>query len=96
MGWRGLIMYALLYFAIASSALAVVRMRHQGRQFQAGLQEAHQRAHDLAAEARQLELERATLAAPARIEQIARKELRMRQADPVVVSAPLPPSEVAP
>lgn len=86
-------MYALLYFAIATSALAVVRMRHQARQFQAGLQEAHQRAQDLAAEARQLELERATLAAPARIEQIARQKLNMRRVDALVMPAPLPARE---
>ncbi len=87
MGGRGLIVYALLYLAVAASALAVVRMRHQARQVQAGLQEAHQHSQDLAAEARQLELEHATLAAPARIERLAREQLQMRAPDDVVVPA---------
>lgn len=79
-------MYLFLYLAVAISALAVVRMRHQARQVQVGLQDAHQRAQALAAEARQLELERATLAAPARIESIAREKLGMQR--PVRVLVP--------
>lgn len=80
-------MYALLYLAVALSALAVVRMRHQARQVQAGLQEAHQHSQALAAEARQLELERATLAAPARIESLARESLGMQRPTRIVVPA---------
>lgn len=78
-------MYLLLYLAVAISALGVVRMRHKARQVQTGLQEAHLRSQDLAAEARQLELEHATLAAPARIERLAREKLHMRSPDDVVV-----------
>lgn len=81
-------MYLVLYLTIAASALAVVRMRHQARAVQADLQEAQQRAQDLAAEARQLELEAATLAAPARIERIARDKLGMRRPEAVVVPTP--------
>ncbi len=84
-------MYLVLYLAVAASALAVVRMRHQSRQVQAGLQEAHQYSQDLAAEARQLELEHATLAAPARIERLAREKLRMRAPDDVVVPSGVNP-----
>ncbi len=78
-------MYLTLYLAVAVSALGVVRMRHAARQVQAGLQEAHQLSQDLAAEARQLELEHATLAAPARIERLAREKLQMRSPADVVV-----------
>ncbi|MGB1557207.1 MAG: cell division protein FtsL [Oceanococcaceae bacterium] len=83
-------MFTLLYVAIALSALAVVRMRHDLRQAQAALQEEQQRAQDLAAEARQLELERATLAAPARIESMARRQLGMHQPTEVRVLPPVP------
>lgn len=89
-------MYVLLYLAVAASALAVVRMRHQARQVQAGLQEAHQRSQDLAAEARQLELEHATLAAPARIERLARRKLKMRAPVEIVVPSTEPRAEPQP
>ncbi len=80
-------MYLILYLAVAVTALGVVRMRHKDRQVQAGLQEAHLLSQDLAAEARQLELEHATLAAPARIERLAREKLQMRTPADVVVPA---------
>lgn len=69
----------LVYAAVALSALAVVRMRHEARSAQAALQEAQSTARDLSAEARQLELERAALAAPAVIEARAREQLNMRR-----------------
>ncbi len=81
-------MFLALYLAVALSALAVVRMRHEARQAQSRLTEAQQRAQDLAAEARQIELERATLAAPARIEALARKQLQMRTPPQVTVLPP--------
>lgn len=82
----------LVYAAVALSALAVVQMRHEARAAQAALQEAQSSARDLSAEARQLELERAALAAPAVIEARAREQLNMRrpQLDQVVPLEPRP------
>lgn len=82
----------LVYIAVALSALAVVRMRHEARAAQSALQEAQSTARDLSAEARQLELERAALAAPAVIEARAREQLNMRrpQLDQVVPLEPAP------
>ena len=68
----------LLLVILVACALSLVTSRHQSRKLFVDLEHerAHARAYDI--EYGQLQLEQSTWAMPARVEKIARNELRMR------------------
>lgn len=66
-----------LLLAVIVSALAVVATKHENRDRVATLDEMRRERERLEAEWAQLQLEEATLGHPARIERLAREQLRM-------------------
>ena len=72
-----LLLGALLAAAIVASAVAMVDARHQSRQVFIELQALNRDRDELNIEWRQLQIERSTWAAHARVEQIAREKLSM-------------------
>lgn len=63
--------------AVVGSAVAAVDARHQARQLFIELQALHRDRDELNVEWRQLQIERSTWAAHARVEQLAREKLDM-------------------
>jgi len=76
-GARQLLPAAVLAAVVTGSALAVVDARHEARQLFIALQELNRDRDELNIEWRQLQIERSTWAAHARVEQLAREELSM-------------------
>ncbi|MFU8896814.1 MAG: cell division protein FtsL [Gammaproteobacteria bacterium] len=74
---RLLLLAAALAVAVAGSAVAAVDARHQARQLFIELQRLNRDRDELNVEWRQLQIERSTWAAHARVEQIARDKLSM-------------------
>jgi cell division protein FtsL len=68
---------AALAIAIVASAIAAVDARHQARQLFIELQGLNRDRDELNIEWRQLQIERSTWAAHARVEQLARDKLSM-------------------
>jgi cell division protein FtsL len=66
-----------LLVALVGSAIAVVDARHQSRQLFIELQALNRARDELNIEWRQLQIERSTWAAHARVEQLAREKLKM-------------------
>ncbi|HKK02628.1 MAG TPA: cell division protein FtsL [Gammaproteobacteria bacterium] len=76
-GGRQVLLAAVLAAALTGSALAVVDARHEARQLFIELQALNRDRDELNIEWRQLQIERSTWAAHARVEQLARDELSM-------------------
>lgn len=73
-----------IIFAVAlmASAISLVTARHQSRQLFVAVERLEDRSRELDIEWRRLQLERAELARNARIDHIARSDLRMVTATP--------------
>jgi cell division protein FtsL len=74
---RNLLAGAALVAAVVGSAVAAVDARHQARQLFIELQGLNRDRDELNIEWRQLQIERSTWAAHARVEQLARDKLSM-------------------
>ena len=74
---RNLLAGAALVAAVVGSAVAAVDARHQARQLFIELQGLNRDRDELNIEWRQLQIERSTWAAHARVEQLARDKLAM-------------------
>jgi cell division protein FtsL len=74
---RAWLAVAVLAAVIAASAIAAVDARHQARQLFIELQGLNRDRDELNIEWRQLQIERSTWAAHARVEQLAREKLSM-------------------
>lgn len=72
-----LLLGAALTAGIVGSAVAAVDARHQARQLFIELQALNRARDELNIEWRQLQIERSTWAAHARVEQLAREKLQM-------------------
>lgn len=68
----------LLLLAVVVCALSVVTSQHKARKLYVELQQEKEYAQQLDSEWRQLQLEQSTWAAPARVEQIAVRQLQMQ------------------
>ena len=68
----------LLLFALIACALSLVTSRHQARQVFVELERAQAEARGYETEYGQLQLEQSTWGMPARVEKIAREQLRMQ------------------
>jgi cell division protein FtsL len=74
---RSFLLGTALVMALVGSAVAAVDARHQARQLFIGLQALNRDRDELNIEWRQLQIERSTWAAHARVEQLARDKLNM-------------------
>ena len=81
---------AALAVAAVGSAIAAVDARHQARQLFIELQALNMARDELNVEWRQLQIERSTWAAHARVEQLARDKLSMRVPDPARIEVVTP------
>lgn len=68
----------LLMLVVVMCALSVVTSQHQARKLFIALQQEKEHAHQMEIEWGQLQLEQSTLAAPARVEKIATRQLLMQ------------------
>ena len=68
----------LLLFALIACALSLVTSRHQARRVFVELERAQAEARGYETEYGQLQLEQSTWGMPARVEKIAREQLRMQ------------------
>ena len=68
----------LLLFALIACALSLVTSRHQARRVYVELERAQAEARGYETEYGQLQLEQSTWGMPARVEKIARAQLRMQ------------------
>lgn len=75
--WRAVLTGAALAAAVVGSAVAAVDARHEARQLFIALQAINRDRDELNIEWRQLQIERSTWAAHARVEQLAREKLDM-------------------
>jgi cell division protein FtsL len=81
-GARYLLLGTALAVALVGSAVAAVDARHQARQLFIELQGLNRDRDELNIEWRQLQIERSTWAAHARVEQLAREKLEMSVPEP--------------
>lgn len=79
-----------LAVAVVGSAVAAVDARHQARQLFIELQVLNMARDELNVEWRQLQIERSTWAAHARVEQLARDKLSMSVPDPASIEVVRP------
>jgi len=86
-GARPLLLLAALAVAVVGSAVAAVHARHEARQLFIELQGLNRVRDELNVEWRQLQIERSTWAAHARVEQLAREKLSMGVPPPGAIQA---------
>ena len=89
-GARLLLLLAALAAAVAGSAVAAVHARHEARQLFIELQGLNRTRDELNIEWRQLQIERSTWAAHARVEQLARDKLSMGVPQPGAIEVVKP------
>jgi cell division protein FtsL len=89
-GGRLLLLLAALAAAVAGSAVAAVHARHEARQLFIELQGLNRTRDELNIEWRQLQIERSTWAAHARVEQLARDKLSMGVPQPGAIEVVKP------
>lgn len=92
---RNSFLNGLLLLVVVMCALSVVTSQHQARKLFIALQQEKEHAHLMEVEWGQLQLEQSTLAAPARVEKIATRQLQMqlpRQVMFIRVGQPSPQS----
>lgn len=87
---RTLMLVMALAAAVVGSAVAAVDARHQARQLFIELQGLNRDRDELNVEWRQLQIERSTWAAHARVEQLARDKLSMSVPDPARIEVVKP------
>ena len=87
---RMFMLVAALAVAAVGSAIAAVDARHQARQLFIELQALNMARDELNVEWRQLQIERSTWAAHARVEQLARDKLSMSVPDPASIEVVKP------
>lgn len=75
----------LLFVVVMACALGVVTSQHKARKLFVELQKEKDRAQQMDVEWGQLQLEQATLAMPARVEQIASRQLQMQMPQPAQI-----------
>ena len=75
---RNGLLQGLLLLLVMAGALSIVTSQHQARKLFVALQQEKEHARQMEVEWGQLQLEQSTLAAPARIEKIATKQLQMQ------------------
>lgn len=75
---RNSFLNGLLLVVVVMCALSVVTSQHQARKLFIALQQEKEHAHLMEVEWGQLQLEQSTLAAPARVEKIATRQLQMQ------------------
>lgn len=85
MNLRTLMILVLLVAAIGS-AIAIVQVRHEGRQRYVDLRTLLAERDELNIEYGRLQLEQATWAEMSRIERVAREDLRMVRPDPAQIT----------
>ena len=78
---KGMVIIAVLVPVVLSSALGVVYAKHQSRKLFVQLNELQQKRDAMNVEWGQLQLELSTWATNGRVEQVARKRLRMTNVD---------------
>ncbi len=78
---KGMVIIAVLVPVVLSSALGVVYAKHQSRKLFVQLNELQQQRDAMNVEWGQLQLELSTWATNGRVEQVARKRLRMTNVD---------------
>ena len=78
---KGIVIIAVLVPVVLSSALGVVYAKHQSRKLFVQLNELQQQRDAMNVEWGQLQLELSTWATNGRVEQVARKRLRMTNVD---------------
>ncbi|ADL54371.1 MAG TPA: cell division protein FtsL [Gallionella sp.] len=76
--WRNGFLQGLLLVLVITGALSVVTSQHQARKLFIALQQEKEHAHQMEIEWGQLQLEQSTLAASARVERVATKQLQMQ------------------
>ncbi len=76
--WRNGFIQGLLLVLVVTGALSVVTSQHQARKLFIELQQEKEHARQMEVEWGQLQLEQSTLAAPARVEKIASRQLQMQ------------------
>lgn len=82
----GRLAIAVLFVAAVASAIAVVQMRHDGRQSYIELRRLNVERDELNIEYGRLQLEQATWAEMSRVERIARDEFKMIRPDPTKIT----------
>lgn len=87
---RSLLLATALAVAVVGSAVAAVDARHQARQRFIELQGLNRVRDELNIEWRQLQIERSTWAAHARVEQLAREKLGMSVPPPAEIEVVSP------
>ncbi len=87
---RMLLLVMALAAAVVGSAVAAIDARHQARQLFIELQGLNRDRDELNVEWRQLQIERSTWAAHARVEQLARDKLFMSVPDPARIEVVKP------
>jgi cell division protein FtsL len=87
---RLLLLLAALAVAVVGSAVAAVHARHEARQLFIELQGLNRVRDELNIEWRQLQIERSTWAAHARVEQLARDKLSMGEPQPGAIEVVKP------
>jgi len=87
---RLLLLLAALAVAVVGSAVAAVHARHEARQLFIELQGLNRVRDELNIEWRQLQIERSTWAAHARVEQLARDKLSMGVPQPGAIEVVKP------
>ncbi|HRP34265.1 MAG TPA: cell division protein FtsL [Gammaproteobacteria bacterium] len=87
---RMLLLVMALAAAVVGSAVAAIDARHQARQLFIELQGLNRDRDELNVEWRQLQIERSTWAAHARVEQLARDKLSMSVPDPARIEVVKP------
>lgn len=76
--WRNGFLQGLLLVLVVTAALSVVTSQHHARKLYIALQQEKEHARQMEVEWGQLQLEQSTLAAPARVEKIATRQLQMQ------------------
>ncbi|MDX8378741.1 MAG: cell division protein FtsL [Gallionella sp.] len=76
--WHSNIFKGVLLLSVMTAALSVVSAQHQARKLFIQLRQEKKHAHQMEVEWGQLQLEQSTLAAPARVEKIATRQLNMQ------------------
>ena len=74
----------VLLLAVIASALYLVRTQYESRRLYAELDRARSEARKLDTEQERLQVEKRAQATPARVERLAREQLRMRAATPAI------------
>ena len=82
----------LLLLALLASALSLVHQQYEARRLFVALERANAAADRLASEHKQLQVQKRTLAAPARVQRLASQHLQMRPIHPGITEVLILPA----